>query len=281
MPELPEVETVVTELNAVTKGAKITSSETLTQKIRIPVPPELDLSLKNKVILHVTRRAKYILIHLDGDKILVIHLGMSGRIHIHEADKKTATQKHDHLILHLSNGKDVFFNDPRRFGLIELIDEEKINSHRLFSHLGPEPLSRNFSPSFLAGALKSRKGPVKVALMDQCLVVGVGNIYASEALFEAGIHPETSAQKLTIQKIEKLTAAIKAVLKSAIKAGGSTLKDYRKTNGDLGYFQHKFAVYDRAGKACRGCVCDIAKTGGVQKITQGGRSTFYCPRKQL
>ncbi len=281
MPELPEVETVVTELKAVAQGAKIQSSETLSEKIRIPVPKNLDLSLKNKGIMDVTRRAKYILIHLIGGKILTIHLGMSGRIHIHAADRKIEKQKHDHLILHLSNGKDIVFNDPRRFGLIELIDEENITNHRLFSHLGPEPLSSEFSPAFLSRILKSRKGPVKVVLMDQTLVVGVGNIYASEALFEAGIHPQMSAQKLSADQIRRLTSAVKKVLKAAIKAGGSTLKDYRKTNGDLGYFQHKFAVYDRAGKACRNCICDVAQTGGVQKIVQGGRSTFYCPRKQI
>ncbi len=281
MPELPEVETVVTELKLVACAAKITSSKTLSQKIRIPVPEKLDLSLKNKAILDVTRRAKYILIHLSGGKILVIHLGMSGRIHIHDAGKKVEKQKHDHLILHLSNGNDVVFNDPRRFGLIELIDEESLNSHRLFSHLGPEPLSRKFSSSFLISVLKSRKGPIKVVIMDQTLVVGVGNIYACEALFEAGIHPETSAQKLNEEQVDRLTQAIKKVLKAAIKAGGSTLKDYRKTNGDLGYFQHQFAVYDRAGKPCKGCDCDAGQTGGVQKTVQGGRSTFYCPRKQL
>ena len=281
MPELPEVETVVRELDAVITGKKILSSQTLTQKIRIPVPEKLDISLKNRNILSVTRRAKYILIHLNHNEVLIIHLGMSGRIHIHDTQEKKSKQKHDHFVMNLSNGKDVVFNDPRRFGLIALISEDELEKHALFSHLGPEPLSSEFTPEFLTCILKSRKGPVKVVIMDQRLVVGVGNIYASEALFDAGIHPETPAQSLSKDRISLLTKSIRKVLKSAIKAGGSTLKDYRKTNGDLGYFQHRFAVYDRSGKECKGCICDIAKTGGVQKMTQAGRSTFYCPRKQL
>ena len=281
MPELPEVETVVRELDSVMPGAKILKAKILSLKIRIPVPENLDKTLKNREVLRVTRRAKYILIHLDNASVLIIHLGMSGRIHIHEASEKLSIQKHDHLILHLSNGRDVVFNDPRRFGLIDYTHEENLQNHKLFSHLGPEPLAKDVTPKFLADALKSRKTPVKLAIMDQSLLVGVGNIYASEALFDAGIDPRTPACQLSGERIVLLTKAIKDVLKRAIKAGGSTLKDYRKTNGDLGYFQHKFSVYDREGKACKGCTCHVDKTGGVQKIVQGGRSTFYCPRKQL
>lgn len=281
MPELPEVETVVRELDTVITGARIRNSETLTRKIRIPVPENLDISLQNRKISAVTRRAKYILIHLAGGDVLIIHLGMSGRIHIHDTKAKTAKQKHDHFVMHLSGGKDVVFNDPRRFGLIAYCKEQDLESHALFSHLGPEPLSASFTPQFLATMLEGRKSPVKLAIMDQTLVVGVGNIYASEALFESGIDPRVSAQSLSFERISLLTKAIRKVLRSAIKAGGSTLKDYRKTNGDLGYFQHRFAVYDREGKACKGCHCRVEKTGGVQKIVQGGRSTFYCPRKQI
>lgn len=281
MPELPEVETVVRELDMVATGSKILTSETLTKKIRIAVPEKLDLSLKNKEILSVSRRAKYILIHLNNAHTLIIHLGMSGRIHIHETKAKMPRQKHDHFVMHLSNGRDVVFNDPRRFGLIAYVEDKNMPDHALFSHLGPEPLSPLFTAKFLGQALKTRKGPVKIALMDQTLVVGVGNIYAAEALFEAGIDPKRPAQSLLADEIKLLTKAIQKVLKAAIKAGGSTLKDYRKTNGDLGYFQHRFAVYDRAGKACKDCTCNTAKTGGVQKIVQGGRSTFYCPRKQV
>lgn len=281
MPELPEVETVVRELRIVLKEQTILTSRTLREKIRIPVPEKLDQKLKGRKVLSVERRAKYILIHLDSAYVLIIHLGMSGRIHIHETKIGKPKEKHDHFIMHMSNGRDVVFNDPRRFGLIAYVDEKNLKNHKLFSHLGPEPLSKDFTPKFLEKILKSRKGPVKVALMDQTLVVGVGNIYASEALFDAGIDPTISAQSIDLERIKRLTKSIQKVLKSAILAGGSTLKDYRKTNGDLGYFQHCFAVYDREGKECKTCDCKISKTGGVQKIVQGGRSTFYCPRKQV
>ena len=229
----------------------------------------------------MTRRAKYILIHLDDAQVLIIHLGMSGRIHIHDNNKKFEKQKHDHFLMTLSNGRVVVFNDPRRFGLIAFVEEKNLEAHALFSHLGPEPFAKEFDATFLGDAFKNRKTSIKVALMDQTLVVGVGNIYASEALFDAGIDPRLKASDVQPERLKLLVTSIRKVLKAAIKAGGSTLKDYRKVNGDLGYFQHKFTVYDRGGKACGKCTCDVTKTGGVQKLVQGGRSTFYCSRKQI
>ncbi len=280
MPELPEVETVVRELEKTAGGAKILKAEIYSKKIRIPVPARLGEKLEGRKILGVTRRAKYILMALDNGFVLVIHLGMSGRIHVGKGPP-LPRQKHDHLALRLTGSRSVVFNDPRRFGLIAYMEKEELESHPLFRHLGPEPFSKTFTAPYLAACLANRKTPVKIAIMDQALVVGVGNIYACEALFDSGIAPETPAGKLSFPKIESLVESIRRVLKSAIKAGGSTLRDYRKTNGDLGYFQHKFSVYDRAGKACGTCTCDVSKTGGVQKTVQGGRSTFYCPRKQV
>jgi len=281
MPELPEVETVVRELQKTVAGEKIISARVLTPKIRIAVPENLAAKLKGREILAVTRRAKYILFHLSNHHLLVIHLGMSGRIHISGCDEKPEKKKHDHFSFCLAGGRQVTFNDPRRFGLIAYIADKEMDTHRLFAHLGPEPLSAKFSPALLGDLMRKRRVPVKIALMDQKLVVGVGNIYACEAVFESGIDPRKSADALDNQQIASLTAAIKKVLKAAIRAGGSTLRDYRKTNGDLGYFQHSFSVYDKEGKPCAGCTCRTEKTGGVQRITQGGRSTFYCPRKQV
>lgn len=281
MPELPEVETIVRELQPLMAGQTIDKSVVHTKKIRIDVPENLPKKLKAQKVLSVTRRAKYILINLENGHVLIIHLGMSGRIHIRELKDKTPQEKHDHLRMSLSNGKEIIFNDPRRFGLIAYVAESGLDEHALFSHLGPEPFDKTFTAKFLEDAFRNKKTAVKIALMDQTLVVGVGNIYACEALYESGIDPALPAQNLAFSRLETLAKEIRNVLKRAIKAGGSTLKDYRKTNGDLGYFQHKFSVYDREGRACGHCDCRVDKTGGVQRMVQGGRSTFYCPRKQV
>lgn len=185
-------------------------------------------------------------------------------------------QKHDHFILSLDDGQQVVFNDPRRFGLVDIAAAPALEEHPLLAHLGPEPLSNGFNGPVLAQALKGRKSAVKLAIMDQRLVVGVGNIYACEALFEARIHPEIPAGALSAAQAETLAQAIKQVLQKAIKAGGSTLRDHRQANGELGYFQHSFSVYDRDGQTCLRC----ASKRPVMRIIQGGRSTFYCPTCQ-
>ena len=257
MPELPEVETVVRELQHSLIGKSFRHIITTRDNIREPIP---DLSeFEGKKIKSVTRRAKYIVIN---DK-LVIHLGMSGKIII---DKPQTRKKHDHVIFELSSGEEMVFNDARRFGLVTLKKPE------LFNHLGPEPFDEAFNEKYLKDTLSRRKGPVKVAIMDQELVVGVGNIYAAEALFRTGINPKTPANK--VKKLPELIKNIRAVLAEAIESGGSTLRDYVRSSGDLGYFQHSHAVYDRKGKPCVKCKTNI------EKITQGGRSTFYCPKCQ-
>jgi formamidopyrimidine-DNA glycosylase len=279
MPELPEVETVCRGLAKALPGHAIEAVTLNRDGMRIPFPPELKKIAHSK-ILGIDRRAKYVLIRLSSGQTLILHLGMSGRLLIHEKGKKYTPGKHDHLILHMNNGTSIVLNDPRRFGLAALAETKNIAQHKLFKHLGPEPLEKEFSPAYLAAKLKGKKVAIKLAIMDQRLVVGVGNIYASEALFMSGIDPRRATGTLKPAEIKKLANAIKAVLKKAIAAGGSSLRDYVQTDGELGYFQHHFTVYDREGQKCKGCTCDIKKTGGVRRLTQGGRSTFYCPVKQ-
>ena len=203
---------------------------------------------------------------------------MSGRMVITTEPTKPA--KHDHLIFHFDNGLTVTFNDPRRFGLADLCRTTELNKHKLFTHLGFEPLEDSFTPAALAQKLKGKKTAIKIALMDQRIVVGVGNIYVAEALFMAGIRPTRAAGAVKPQEMTLMVSAIRKVLRAAIKAGGSSLRDYVQADGELGYFQNSHAVYGREGEACAGCTCDITKTGGVKRITQGGRSSFYCQTKQ-
>ena len=279
MPELPEVETVCRGLAKAMAGQKITRVETHRANLRIPFPKNLK-EVEGQKVKDIQRRAKYILIHLSGGATLLMHLGMSGRMVIQGNNAEHVVEKHDHMVLHLSNGTRVVFNDPRRFGMVDLVASDAVAQHKFFQHLGPEPFAKEFNAGYLLEKLKKKIPSVKVAIMDQRLVVGVGNIYAAEALFRAGINPKRKAGSIKKPEAEKLIEAIHFVLKAAIKAGGSSLRDYVQADGELGYFQHHFAVYGRTGKACVGCTCDIEKTGGIQQITQGGRSTFYCPRKQ-
>jgi formamidopyrimidine-DNA glycosylase len=279
MPELPEVETVCSGLAKVLPGHTISAVTMNRADMRIPFPATLGKIASSKITA-IDRRAKYVLIRLSDGQTLILHLGMSGRLLIHDDNKKYTPGKHDHLVLQMDNGTSIVFNDPRRFGLVDLAETERLEQHRLFAHLGPEPLEKGFTAAYLLEKIKSKKVAIKLAIMDQQVVVGVGNIYASEALFAAGIDPQCAANKVKPAAIKELVAAIKDVLKKAIKAGGSSLRDYVQTDGELGYFQHHFAVYDREGQKCRDCTCLLKKTGGVQRITQGGRSTFYCPVKQ-
>lgn len=279
MPELPEVETVCRGLAKVLPGHVIKVVQQNRAALRVPFPAKLKGIVGSKIAA-VDRRAKYILFRLDCGRTLIVHLGMSGRLTVREHGKKYVPEKHDHMLLFMDDGTLAVFNDPRRFGLVALADTDGLERHRLFAHLGPEPLEKKFTAGYLAGRLKGRKVAIKLAVMDQRLVVGVGNIYASEALFEAGIDPRRLAKSLTLPETKKLVAAIGKVLKAAIRAGGSSLRDYVQTDGGPGYFQHHWAVYGKAGQKCRGCTCDIRKTGGVRRVTQGGRSTFYCPAEQ-
>jgi len=278
MPELPEVETVCRGLAKPLTGARIVTAAAHRADLRAPLPANLGAKLKGAKILSVRRRAKYILIDLDNQQTLLLHLGMSGSIILSHTD--TPLQKHDHISLAFDNGIHARFNDPRRFGYCDLAPTDKIHEHKLLRSLGIEPLSPKFTPQHLTTLLKGRKTAIKTALLDQRLVVGIGNIYASEALFAAHISPKRRAGSVKPDELKALTASIKKTLNAAIKAGGSSLRDYVQADGELGYFQHHFAVYGRAGTRCPGCTCDVKKTKGIRRITQGGRSTFYCATKQ-
>lgn len=280
MPELPEVETVMRGLEPFLTGAIITKAQKNRPNLRIPFPANIESNLKGRMITRLSRRAKYIFIHLKGDDILVVHLGMSGSVSIIEKGGRYKSQAHDHFLFHLKSGVQIVYNDPRRFGMVFMITENEYTSHKYFAHLGPEPLGNNFSAPILCERLKGKQTSIKQALLDQRVVVGVGNIYACEALYKAGISPTKKAGTIKGDKAQLLVQAIRDVLKRAIKAGGSTLKDYKHADGSLGYFQHQFTVYGREKEACPDCNCDIEKTGGIKRIVQSGRSTFYCPRQQ-
>lgn len=271
MPELPEVETVCRGLNQALKGAFINNVTLRRADLRIPFPKDLAGKLKGTKITGITRRAKYLLWQLDSGDVLLAHLGMSGCFIVDDGDEKI--QKHDHLIITLKDGRRVVYRDPRRFGVITLVPENALAEHVLLAHLGPEPLENAFSPAYLRSALAARTGSIKAALMDQELVVGVGNIYASEALFMTGIHPLTKARDAA-PAADKLVLAIRKVLKAAIASGGSSLKDFVHISGDAGYFQHHFAVYDREGEPCGECKKPI------ENIRIAGRSSYFCPKCQ-
>lgn len=280
MPELPEVETVMRGMARAIEGREVVRVDPRRKNLRVPFPADLRKALEGQKIESLTRRAKYILVRLSNHKVMVIHLGMSGRIALVAAGQDYAPEKHDHLIVGFDDGSSFVFNDARRFGMVMLANENEIDSLAAFKNLGPEPLGNQFSGAVLFAALKNKKTTIKAALMDQRVVAGLGNIYVCEALYHAAIHPERIACNVSEEESEKLAQAIRDVLTKAIEAGGSTLKDYRHADGSLGYFQHSFAVYGRAGDACPGCASALNKSCRIEKITQGGRSTFFCPERQ-
>jgi formamidopyrimidine-DNA glycosylase len=263
MPELPEVETVRRGLQPAMEGHVIARAEINRPDLRFPLPEGMKARLEGARVLALRRRSKYILADLSSGETLLIHLGMSGRMLIGNAER----QKHDHVILHMSGGQTVTFNDARRFGAMDL----STGPHPLLERLGPEPLGNDFHESYLTGALAGRRTPVKSALLDQHLIAGLGNIYVCEVLFRARIHPARLAQDVVAAP---LVPIIRSVLEEAIAAGGSSLKDYRQADGELGYFQHRFQVYGHEGDPCP--VCGAA----VERLVQSGRSSFCCPQCQ-
>lgn len=275
MPELPEVETVARGLAAVWQGRTLVRVECRRPDLRKPLPAGLAERLTGRRIDQVGRRAKYLVVRLDGGLVLLGHLGMSGRMVITKG-RNEPPGKHDHVEFVTDQGVTVTFCDPRRFGLLDLCEAAALDAHPLLAGLGPEPLEPGFTPAVLARALAGKQTPIKAALLDQGVVAGLGNIYVSESLFRAGIRPTRLAGSLKFAEVERLVPAIQAVLEEAIAAGGSSLKDHVQPSGELGYFQHAFAVYDREGRPCPGCTC----TAGVRRIVQAGRSTFYCAKKQ-
>jgi formamidopyrimidine-DNA glycosylase len=290
MPELPEVETVRRGLFPVLVGARIETSEARRPDLRFPLPERFAERLTGRRIGDLRRRAKYIMADLDGGEIWITHLGMSGsfRIGKGEAEKtpgdfeqpRSKDVAHDHLVLRMNSGATITYNDPRRFGYMDLIRADEIANHPLFRHLGLDALDEAADGKRLAEMFYGRRAPLKAALLDQRLIAGLGNIYVSEALHRAHLSPERAAGTLAERggaaRAKRLAESIRNVLTEAIAAGGSTLRDHIGADGELGYFQHRFRVYGKEGAPCptRGC------RGTVQRIVQGGRSTFYCPTCQ-
>lgn len=280
MPELPEVETVRRGLVGVLEGRRIARVAARRPDLRVAFPPDFAARLEGRRVTALDRRAKYLLARLDDGWVWAIHLGMSGRMTVGRPDTLPPLDLHDHVVIDTEDGAEIRFRDPRRFGLMALVECDRLADHPLFKGLGPEPLAPEFDGSRLALALKGRRTSIKAALLDQRLVAGLGNIYVCEALFRSGLSPRRMAGRVQGGRAAELAAAIVAVLTDAIAAGGSSLRDHRQPSGELGYFQHRFAVYYREGKPCPGCTCDVKLTGGIRRIIQGGRSTFYCPRRQ-
>lgn len=280
MPELPEVEIIRRGLAPAIQDKVVTDIIINRSDLRGGVPASLPDIIQGQRVNTIKRRGKYILAFTDSRAGFVLHLGMSGRLKIFQPGQFYAPQKHDHIVMRMADRTQVVFNDPRRFGMFYSVRADNWESQAPFATMGPEPLGDDFTGTVLLARLRGKKTPVKAALLDQRIVAGVGNIYACEALFESGIHPQRSAASIRKPESEKLAAAIRSVLERAIAAGGSSLRDYRQTNGDAGYFQHSFSVYDREASACPGCDCAVQKTGGIRRIVQSGRSSFFCPRKQ-
>jgi formamidopyrimidine-DNA glycosylase len=282
MPELPEVETVRRGLLTAMEGKTIEKVAVNRPDLRWPFPPDMQARLQGRRILALRRRSKYILADLDSGESLLIHLGMSGRMLVSGAmlgdfvHAHPAPEKHDHVVFDMEGGARVTFNDARRFGAMDLLQTDAQESHWLLQSIGPEPLGNQFDGTYLADRLNNRASPIKTALLDQGIVAGLGNIYVCEVLFRAGINPKRKASNLSRSRIFSLVPIIRDVLSEAIEAGGSSLRDHRQTDGELGYFQHDFKVYGREGQPCATPDC----AGTVTRFAQSGRSTFYCPQCQ-
>lgn len=283
MPELPEVETICRGLGQELEGLEISSVEVRRPDLRFPLPESFAERLTGRRIRHLSRRAKYLIWHLSSDLVLVSHLGMSGSFRIRVGADIQASPKdpaHDHLVFQFRGGRSLVYNDPRRFGFMDLLPAASWADHVWFSGLGPEPTGNELSAEYLAPLLTRRRSPIKAVLLDQRTIAGLGNIYVSEALWRARISPRRTAATLVGSdghpgvRVTRLVDAVRKVIADAIAAGGSSIGDYTLADGSLGRFQHQFSVYDRAGAPCpRSPQCH----GTVRRIVQSGRSTYYCP----
>lgn len=276
MPELPEVETVRRGLAPRIVGRAIRQVEVRRPDLRIPLPANFADRLAGRRVEAIDRRAKYLLLRLDDGQILVIHLGMSGRLVLADQAARRQVGPHEHVSIRFGDDLEVYFDDHRRFGLMTLVRDDELSTHDLFARLGPEPLGSDFNGDILAAALAGRRTPIKAALLDQGVVAGLGNIYVCESLFRARISPRRLAASVQRGRAERLALAVRDVLSAAIEAGGSSLRDYVQASGELGYFQHKWLVYGREGQRCRTRGCGAT----VRRIVQSNRSTFYCGRCQ-
>jgi formamidopyrimidine-DNA glycosylase len=291
VPELPEVETVRRGLAPAMEGARFKKVETRRKDLRWPFPKDFIKRLEGQKVEGVGRRAKYLTVDVSSGDVLLMHLGMSGSFRVEgggpvgaqaSSRRRGKHAAHDHVVLHTGDGARVVYNDPRRFGFMLLIESNELAAHPLLAGLGPEPTGRQLRPERLARRFARRSAPLKAALLDQSAIAGLGNIYASEALWRAGLSPRRAAGTLVrsdgspTRRLERLVEAVRAVIAEAIRAGGSSLRDYVQTDGALGNFQHRFAVYDREHQPCLKPGC----RGTIHRILQSGRSTFYCPECQ-
>jgi formamidopyrimidine-DNA glycosylase len=287
VPELPEVETVRRGLAPVLVGRRIARVEARRPDLRFPLPEAFTTRLSGAVVHTLDRRAKYLLAGLDTGETLIAHLGMSGRFTIHPVADRRSTpgafhhdasreEAHTHIVFETECGDRITYSDPRRFGFMDLVATSELAGHRSLRDLGPEPLGPDFGAGGLSRALNGSRQPIKAALLDQTIVAGLGNIYVCEALHRAGISPMRRAGRISATRIANLAEAIRLVLEEAILAGGSTLRDFADAQGELGYFQHSFRVYDRAGEGCPRAGCD----GVVLRRVQSGRSSYFCSHCQ-
>lgn len=278
MPELPEVETIKRAVDSALCGAVITNVTVYQRQMREKIEAEFEQHVRGARIVQLGRKAKYMLMYLDNGYVVIWHFGMSGTIRI-EANLPAERQKHDHVIIETTKGV-LIYNDPRRFGLVTAVKKEDLPHHHLLGHLGPDPWDKEFTPAYLRQKFIGKKTAVKVALLDQDIVCGVGNIYASEILYRARILPQRPAESITAAEANRIVEWTQKILESAIAAGGSSIHDYVHPDGNIGYFQESHCVYNKTGLRCPQCRCCLAKTGGIQKIVLGGRSTFYCATRQ-
>lgn len=278
MPELPEVEIVRRGMESALLGKGRTVKRLILNRegLRYPFTPGMERAVAGRSVQSLQRRGKYIIVHLEGTSVLVLHLGMSGSVRIFQPGQAYAPALHDHAVFTLQDGGTLVLNDPRRFGFLLLYEGGAWQGEEPFASMGPEPLGNDFSGPILRERLQGRAAPIKPVLLDQKVVAGLGNIYVCEALYEAGISPLRPAKEVGTAECETLAGRIRSILERAVEAGGSSLRDYKHTDGGLGCFQHSFSVYDREGGPCPGCngACQ------VKRIAQAGRSTFYCPLRQ-
>lgn len=278
MPELPEVETIKNALIKAVDKANITKVSIFNNHFRKIIPDDFARRIEGAQIMAIRRKAKYLLLELSNGLTVIWHLGMSGKVKISDFPPENL-EKHDHVLIETDKGT-VVFNDVRRFGMLTYEETDKLDDCFLFSHIGADPFDERLDGLYLYNKLQNKKIPIKAALLDQEIVNGIGNIYASEALFDAGIRPTRPAGELSRKDCGKLLESVRRILRRAIEAGGSSIHDYRKPDGSLGYFQNMHCVYNKTGQKCPGCTCNVAQTGGIKKIVLAGRSTFYCPVKQ-
>ena len=281
MPELPEVETTRQGLLAALDGQVLQAVEARVPALRFPLPADLEVRLTGRKVIGIDRRAKYLLVAMEDGQVLLVHLGMSGRMRVFPAGtERPPPEKHDHVIFRTGDGSEIRFNDARRFGAIDLMAVDEVANHPLLRDLGPEPLGNGFNGPILAAHLRGRRSPIKAALLDQKTVAGLGNIYVCEALYHANLSPRRGAYTVQGARAERLVQAIRQVLHQAIAAGGSSLRDFRHADGELGYFQNQFSVYGRESETCPRCAQEGRSAGCIRRVVQSGRSTFYCSRWQ-